>query len=111
MVGRDAAIAVYIMASARNGTLYVGVTSRLEQRVASHRQGLQEGFTKRYDCRLLAWFEMHDDMLEAIRREKQLKKWPRKWKLNLIESDNPEWRDLAEDWWNDDWTSVELPTS
>ncbi len=87
--------AVYICASGRAGTLYVGATSNLPARAYQHRSGLIEGFTSRYGVGRLVWFEMHDDMASAIRREKQLKKWRRDWKLNLIEQANPDWRDLA----------------
>ena len=86
---------VDILASGRAATLYVGVTSRLEQRLYQHRSGLLPGFTARYGLKLLVWFERHDDITEAIRREKQIKKWRREWKLNLIEAENPEWIDLA----------------
>lgn len=82
------------MTSKRNGTLYVGVTSQLVQRVYTHRENLLEGFTKRYGCHILVWFEVHDSMESAILREKQLKAGSRKNKLLLIEKDNPEWNDL-----------------
>jgi putative endonuclease len=85
--------AVYILASGRAGTLYVAVTSNLLARVHQHRSGLIEGFTSRYGVTKLVWFEMHDDMVSAIAREKRLKKW--NWKLNLAEAANPEWIDLA----------------
>jgi putative endonuclease len=86
--------AVYILASKRNGTLYIGVTSDLAGRVWQHKNDLIEGFTKKYGVHTLVYFEMHADMAEAIRREKQLKKWNRAWKIELIEKENPEWRDL-----------------
>ena len=86
--------AVYILASHRNGTLYVGVTSDLMMRMAQHRQGLVEGFSKRYSVCLLVHFELLTTMPEAIAREKQLKKWPRARKVALIERANTEWRDL-----------------
>ena len=89
--------AVYILASDRNGTLYIGVTSDLMVRVDQHRTKDRDGFTKRYDVSRLVWFEMHETMETAILREKQLKAWRRAWKLELIEADNPRWRDLAED--------------
>ena len=89
--------AVYIMASSRNGTLYVGVTSNLLGRVLQHRDGTFKGFTKRYTVNRLVWFAMADTMDAAITREKQLEAWRRTWKLELIEADNPTWRDLAED--------------
>ena len=85
---------VYILASERNGTLYVGVTNDLIGRVTEHREGLVPGFTKRYGVKLLVYFEEHDDIDEAIRREKRIKRWRRGWKLELIESGNPQWRDL-----------------
>ena len=85
---------VYIMASARNGTLYIGVTSNLVQRVWQHRNGLVPGFTREHDCKLLVWYEAHDDLQEARRRELQMKKWKRLWKLGTIEAMNPDWQDL-----------------
>jgi predicted GIY-YIG superfamily endonuclease len=88
--------AVYIMASDRNGTLYTGVTSDLVRRVHQHREGLVEGFSRRYRCRLLVYFEVHEDMLSAIAREKQIKAGSRKKKLVLIEGLNPQWVDLYE---------------
>jgi putative endonuclease len=88
---------IYIMASARNGTLYVGVTSNLVQRVWQHRTGAVPGLTSRYGCKLLVCFEMHDDMLTAIAREKQIKAGSRARKLALLEATNPTWRDLFED--------------
>ncbi|MBA3880814.1 MAG: endonuclease [Sphingobium sp.] len=87
---------VYIMASKRNGTLYTGVTSNLLKRVSEHREGVIDGFTKRYGCKMLVWFEVHDRIDEAIRREKQIKEWRRSWKLRLIESNNPDWNELFE---------------
>ncbi len=94
MVKRDFQPAVYIMASARNGTLYVGVTSNLVQRVWQHREGIADGFTSRYGCKLLVWFELHATMEYAITREKRIKGGSRKRKLALIEAGNPVWRDL-----------------
>jgi putative endonuclease len=88
---------VYILASQRNGTLYIGVTSNLMQRLHQHRAGLIEGFTKDYGVHRLVWFENGGSMEDAIRREKQIKKWNRQWKLELIEKGNPSWRDLALD--------------
>ena len=85
---------VYILASERNGTLYVGVSSDLIKRVWQHKNLQVEGFTTRYNVHLLVYFELHADMLAAITREKQIKKWNRSWKIRLIESINPEWRDL-----------------
>jgi putative endonuclease len=84
----------YIMASMRNGTLYVGVTSNLVRRVYEHRHDLVDGFTRKYRVHMLVYFEQHLDIREAIRREKRLKEWPRKWKLSLIEKHNPRWLDL-----------------
>ena len=87
---------VYIMASKRNGTLYVGVTSGLEQRVYDHREGTNSGFTKQYGCKMLVWYEEHEDIGSAIQREKTLKKWYRSWKIRLIEEMNPSWEYLYE---------------
>jgi putative endonuclease len=100
MVGLNAQIAVYIMASARNGTLYTGVTSALWKRVQQHKLGVFEGFSKTYGCKTLVWYETHLTMLEAIRREKLIKRWRRAWKLKLIEAENPTWRDLSEGWFD-----------
>jgi putative endonuclease len=85
---------VYILASDRNGTLYIGVTSDLEGRVSVHLQNLLGGFTSKYQVHRLVYYEMHENMDGAILREKRLKKWNRQWKLRLIESANPEWLDL-----------------
>lgn len=87
---------VYILASKRNGTLYIGVTSDLVKRIWEHKNELVEGFTQKYHVHQLVYFEQHQDMLSAITREKQLKKWNRAWKITLIEKDNPDWRDLWE---------------
>jgi putative endonuclease len=86
--------AVYILASRRNGTLYIGVTGSLCKRVSEHRQGLIPGFTKKYSVKTLVWFETFETMADAIAREKQMKEWRRAWKIELIEKSNPEWRDL-----------------
>ena len=86
--------AVYIVANRKNGTIYVGVTSDLPQRVWQHREGVADGFTKRYGCKRLVWFELHATMEYAILREKQLKGRSRAKKLALIEDSNPDWRDL-----------------
>lgn len=86
--------AVYILASQRNGTLYVGVTSNLIKRVWEHKNDLAEGFTKKYGVHSLVYFEQCGDMISAIGRERQLKKWNRAWKIRLIENENPEWNDL-----------------
>jgi putative endonuclease len=90
-------IAVYILASKRNGTLYTGVTSDLLLRVLLHREGKVAGFAREYGCKILVWYEQHNYMREAIKREKQIKRWLRKWKLELIETMNPTWRDLYPD--------------
>jgi len=86
--------AVYILASKRNGTLYIGVTSDLVKRIWEHKNHVVEGFSKHYNVHLLVWYELHENMESAIIREKQLKEWKRKWKLDLIESGNPDWQDL-----------------
>lgn len=86
---------VYMLASGKHGTLYIGVTSNLLARLHQHRAGLIGGFTSRYGVHRLGWFEIADTMEAAIGREKQLKKWNRDWKLRLIEENNPEWLDLA----------------
>jgi putative endonuclease len=86
--------AVYVLASKRNGTLYIGVTSDLIRRVWQHREHVVDGFTKDYRVDALVWYELHGDMEHAIQREKRLKKWNRVWKLRLIEESNPEWIDL-----------------
>ncbi len=87
---------VYILASKRNGTLYVGVTSDLIKRVYEHKHDLADGFTKKYKIHHLVHFELHEDMKAAITSEKQIKKWNRAWKLELIEKNNPTWKDLYE---------------
>ena len=91
----------YILASEKNGTLYVGVTSDLEKRIVEHKTKTFKGFTEKYDVNMLVYCDISNDVHEAIAREKQLKKWNRKWKLDLIEKSNPEWKDLSEDWF--DW--------
>jgi putative endonuclease len=88
---------VYILASKRNGTLYIGVTNDLIRRVYEHKNDLVEGFTQKYGVHTLVYYEMFDDIENAILREKRLKKWNRKWKLELIEKNNPNWRDLYPD--------------
>jgi putative endonuclease len=85
---------VYILASKRNGTLHIGVTSDLVKRMWEHKNNRVEGFTKRYGVHQLVWYEQHESMESGIQREKQLKEWKRKWKLELIESTNPNWQDL-----------------
>ena len=86
--------AVYILSSDERGTLYAGVTGNLKLRVWEHREGLVAGFTKRYGVKRLVWYEWFADFPSVIRREKQVKKWNRAWKLELVENHNPEWRDL-----------------
>ena len=88
---------VYIMASGRNGTFYIGVTNEIGRRAYEHREGLVEGFTKRYAVKQLVYYEPFEEVEAAIRRETRLKKWKRRWKLELIEAFNPGWRDLYED--------------
>jgi len=86
--------AVYILASKRNGTLYIGVTSSLVKRIWEHRKNLVEGFTERYAVHNLVWYELHESMESAIQREKRLKEWKRRWKMQMIEKVNPNWEDL-----------------
>ncbi|MDO9530114.1 MAG: GIY-YIG nuclease family protein [Syntrophales bacterium] len=88
---------VYILASKRNGTLYLGVTSDIVKRVWQHKNGFAEGFTNKYGIKRLVYYEIHEDAENAIKREKQLKKWRRAWKVELIEEKNSEWRDLYAD--------------
>lgn len=85
---------VYILASKRNGTLYIGVTADPIKRIWEHKNNVVEGFTKEHNVHLLVWYELHESMESAIRREKALKEWKRAWKLRLIEGENPEWNDL-----------------
>jgi putative endonuclease len=91
---RDHRYYVYILASKPYGTLYTGVTNDLLHRVQQHKEGQIEGFTKRYDVKRLVCYEQHDHIAEAIKREKQIKRWRRDWKIALIERDNPHWDDL-----------------
>jgi len=86
--------AVYILASKRNGTLYIGVTSNLFKRIGEHRNNLVEGFTERYGVHNLVWYELHESMESAIQREKRLKEWKRQWKMQMIEKVNPNWDNL-----------------
>ena len=88
---------VYLLARASHSTLYTGVTSSLPQRICQHRNGQVRGFTTRWGIKRLVWFEVHETMESAILREKQIKRWRRQWKYDLIAKDNPTWRDLAED--------------
>ena len=90
---------VYIMASKPWGTLYTGITSDIEARIYQHREGLLEGFSKRYSVKTLVYFEEHAVPAAAIQREKRIKKWPRVWKITLIRTSNPDWNDLAGDWY------------
>ena len=87
---------VYIMASKPNGVLYTGVTSDLARRVYEHREGLIKGFTTRYGCKSLVYSEFHEDIRSAIQREKNIKHWPRAWKVRLFIGSNPDWDDLYE---------------
>jgi putative endonuclease len=89
---------VYILASKRNGTLYIGVTNDLIRRIYEHKEGIVEGFTNRYGVHKLVYFEQTNDINSALLREKQLKKWNRRWKIELIEGFNPDWKDLTKDW-------------
>lgn len=89
---------VYILASKRHGTLYIGSTDDLSKRTWEHRQGLRAGFTKKYGVHLLAWHQAFDTREGAFRRERQMKKWNRSWKIELIERSNPGWHDLYADW-------------
>ena len=88
---------VYVLASRRNGTLYIGVTSDLVQRIWQHKHELVKGFTQKYRVHTLVWYEIHATMESAIGREKAIKEWQRAWKIELIETLNPEWRDLYEE--------------
>lgn len=88
---------VYILASQRNGTLYTGITNDLSKRIWEHKQGVADGFTKQHNVKTLVHYETYNDVTEAIAQEKRLKRWHRKWKLELIERDNPQWKDLYDD--------------
>ncbi|HOO82115.1 MAG TPA: GIY-YIG nuclease family protein [Alphaproteobacteria bacterium] len=88
---------VYILSKARNSTFYVGITSDLPRRIWEHKNEVADGFTKKYGIKTLVYYEVHDDPETAIRREKRLKKWPREWKMKIIEEMNPDWKDLYED--------------
>jgi len=94
MLGGVKAGYFYVMASERNGTLYIGVTSDLLKRAWEHRNGIVRGFSRRYGCRLLVWYEVHKNLQQARLRELQMKRWKRLWKLSEIEQMNPEWQDL-----------------
>jgi putative endonuclease len=86
---------VYILASQRNGTLYIGVTNNLSKRVEQHSSSKVKGFTQKYNVHILVYFEIYGSIKEAIQREKALKKWNRSWKIRIIEEVNPEWKDLS----------------
>jgi putative endonuclease len=88
---------VYILASQRNGTLYVGSTTNLVQRIWEHKNKVRPGFTAKYNVHLLVYYEAHQELMEAARREKRLKNWCRQWKINIIEKLNPSWRDLYDE--------------
>ncbi len=88
---------IYIMTNQPNGTLYVGVTSNIRQRVTEHKDGLIDGFTRHYGLHRLVYVERHENILSAIQREKNIKHWPRAWKVRLIHRDNPDWDDLFDD--------------
>jgi putative endonuclease len=109
----EKSFAVYIMASARHGTIYAGVTSDLLTRVRQHKAGTFKGFTSRYGVTWLVYFEIHDRAEAAISREKELKAWKREWKCNLIEAGNPEWNDIAHLWdhpdFRPDWNGILPP--
>ena len=94
MVPRDAIIAVYMVSNSKHGTLYIGVTSNLKQRAWQHREGVIDGFTKKYGMKRLVWYEIFESVMAEIQREKSLKKYKRDWKINLIERDNRHWNDL-----------------
>lgn len=89
---------VYMLASQKNGTLYIGVTNHLERRLYEHKMHLVKGFTAKYNVTMLVWFEQTNSVEAAIKKEKQMKKWERAWKIRLIEASNPDWRDLSENW-------------
>jgi len=93
----EKAYCVYLLANRRNGTLYAGMTSNLVQRAWQHREGVVDGFSKEHEAKLLVWYEQHETAYSAITREKQIKKWNRAWKVEMIEAGNPYWRDLYSD--------------
>ena len=90
---------VYILSSQTNGTLYIGVTNNLERRIYEHKNKIIKGFTEKYNVNSLVYYEQTNDIVSAITREKQIKKWKRKWKLELIEKENPQWKDLSLEWY------------
>ncbi len=89
---------VYMTASQKRGTIYIGVTNSLGRRIPEHKEGTGSKFTAKYGVRRLVWYEEHDDIRDAIQREKSLKRWPRQWKIELIEKDNPDWNELFVGW-------------
>ena len=89
---------IYILTNKRHGTLYIGITSNLERRIFEHKNSQIDGFTKKYDLKMLVYFDESDDIAAAIQKEKQMKKWNRSWKIALIEKHNPQWVDLAKNW-------------
>ena len=93
---------VYILTNKKNGTLYIGISNNLERRVFEHKNKLVEGFTKKYSLDKLVYFESFQNVSDAIKREKQLKNWKRLWKIDLVEIENPDWNDLASDWFDMD---------
>jgi len=101
MVAADAWIAVYMMTDRYRGTLYTGVTGQFRSRITQHREGVG-GFTRRYGLKRLVWYEIHDQMTDAIQRETSIKRYLRAWKLRLIEEANPSWEDLSDAWWDPD---------
>ncbi|MEX0315325.1 MAG: GIY-YIG nuclease family protein [Allomuricauda sp.] len=90
---------IYILTNKKNGTLYIGMTNNLERRVFEHKNKYTKGFTKKYDLDKLVYFETYQYVRDAILREKRLKKWKRQWKIDLIEDENPDWKDLAAEWY------------
>jgi len=92
---------VYILAGQRNGTIYIGITNDLQRRVYQHKTGIKKGFTQKYGVSMLVYFEEFQQVNQTIERENNMKKWKRNWKLKLIEEDNPNWIDLAKDWYDD----------
>jgi len=92
---------VYILASKKNGTVYIGMTNNIERRVFEHKNKLVKGFTSKYNVTLLVYYKSYSEVLDALKKEKQMKKWNRQWKIDLIEIGNPDWMDLAVDWYLD----------
>jgi putative endonuclease len=99
MEDREGIIAVYMMSSGLDGPIYTGVTAHLLKRIQEHKDGTASKFTRKYKCSSLIWWEPHGLIVDAIRREKRIKKWPRQWKINLIEARNPHWFDLWDELW------------